>query len=140
MDEQEVAVRLGANIRSERSRKKLSRESLAARAGVHSNWLGTVERGEQNASVVTLLKISAALEVSPSRLLERVSVKKPPPLAKQSEADAIRQDRQDVDLIIERGDPELRQLLRTFVRALAPVAVKRGARGPDDKPARKPRR
>jgi transcriptional regulator with XRE-family HTH domain len=137
MDENEVALRLGANIRSERSRKKLSRESLAARAGVHSNWLGTVERGEQNASVVTLLKISAALEVSPSRLLERVSVKKPPPLAKQSEADAIRQD---VDLIIERGDPELRQLLRTFVRALAPVAVKRGARGPDDKPARKPRR
>jgi transcriptional regulator with XRE-family HTH domain len=125
MDESEVAVRLGANIRAERSRKKLSRESLAARAGVHANWLGTVERGEQNASVVTLLKVSAALEVPPSRLLERVTVKKPVPLAKQSEADAIRDD---VNLIIERGDPELRQLLRTFLRALAPVAVKRGAR------------
>jgi transcriptional regulator with XRE-family HTH domain len=126
MDESEIAQRLGANIRHERSRKHLSREALAARAGLHANWLGTVERGEQNASVVSLLKVSAALEVPPSRLLEKVApVKKAIPLTKTTEADAIRAD---VDLIIERGDPELRQLLRQFLRALAPVAVKRGAR------------
>jgi transcriptional regulator with XRE-family HTH domain len=131
MDENEVAVRLGANIRNERSRKKLSRETLAARAGLHANWLGTVERGEQNASCVTLIKIAEALDVPPGRLLERVSVKKVPPLAKRAEADAIRAD---VELIIERGDPELRQLLRQFLRALAPVAVKRGARANQKKP------
>lgn len=63
---------LGLRIRELRSKQGYSQEGFADRCGVHRTFMGTVERGESNLSFHNLVKISAALGVTLSRLLSGV--------------------------------------------------------------------
>ena len=54
---------LGETIRAERVRAGTTIERLAEKAGLHPNYLGRVERGEESASVAALLRIAKALKV-----------------------------------------------------------------------------
>ena len=60
---------LAANLRRLRSAQGLSQEQLAERAGVHRNYLGRVERREQNVGLDNLERIARALNISVSELL-----------------------------------------------------------------------
>ena len=60
---------LGSNIRRFRIKARLSQEELADSAGLHRTYLGGVERGERNISVLNLDKIAAALKIKPDVLL-----------------------------------------------------------------------
>lgn len=62
-------VALGAAIRAERSRIGLSQEALAHDVGLDRSYVGGIERGEHNAAVINLLKISRRLGVSLSELV-----------------------------------------------------------------------
>ncbi|MDM8000201.1 MAG: helix-turn-helix transcriptional regulator [Dehalococcoidia bacterium] len=66
-------VSLGNNIRSIRMEKGISQEKLAERASIHRTYLGGVERGERNVSLINLVRISRALEVLPEVLLKGIS-------------------------------------------------------------------
>jgi transcriptional regulator with XRE-family HTH domain len=44
--------------------KKLSQEELAYRAGVHRTYLGGIERGERNPSLINIEAIAKALKVT----------------------------------------------------------------------------
>jgi transcriptional regulator with XRE-family HTH domain len=57
-------VRLGENLRKAREKCGLSQEELAYKAGVHRTYVGGVERGEYNVTVLTLLKFTKALGMS----------------------------------------------------------------------------
>ena len=57
-------VRLGANLRKAREAKEWSQEELAFRCGVHRTYVGSVERGEYNVTVLTLRKFTKALGIS----------------------------------------------------------------------------
>ena len=61
--------RFGDNVRTLRRERQLSQEALAARAGVHRTYVGSVERGERNVSVLNIHSLAAALEVDPAELL-----------------------------------------------------------------------
>jgi transcriptional regulator with XRE-family HTH domain len=52
---------LGAAIREQRTALGLSQSALAARAGVKCDYVGKVERGEQNSRVNTLIRFLNAL-------------------------------------------------------------------------------
>lgn len=52
-----------------------SQETLAAEAGLHWTYVGSVERGERNISLLNILKIAAALGVDPGMLVAGI---KPP--------------------------------------------------------------
>lgn len=54
---------VGKRIRKFRQRKKWSIEELSFRAGLNKNYLGDVERGKRNPTLVILKKITDALEV-----------------------------------------------------------------------------
>ena len=60
---------LAANIRALRSSSGLSQEELASQVGVHRTYLGAVERGERNITLLTLERIAEALKVHPVSLL-----------------------------------------------------------------------
>jgi transcriptional regulator with XRE-family HTH domain len=60
----------GSRVRAERERLGLSQEELALRADLHRTYVGSVERGERNISLLNLLRIARALGVSPADLLE----------------------------------------------------------------------
>jgi transcriptional regulator with XRE-family HTH domain len=59
------------NIRRVRSDVGISQEELAALAGLHRTYIGSVERGERNISIDNIEKIAVALKVSPNDLLRR---------------------------------------------------------------------
>lgn len=53
----------GCKVRDKRKYIKLSQEELAELAGVHRTYIGMVERGEKNISLLNILKIAKALNV-----------------------------------------------------------------------------
>ena len=70
----DIAKILGQRIRNYRTSKGLSQEKLAELAGCHPTYIGQLERGEKNATVESIEKISTALNVSLSTLFEKLSV------------------------------------------------------------------
>jgi transcriptional regulator with XRE-family HTH domain len=56
--------RLGDAIRKQRRSLKLSQEQLAERIDCHRNYVGSVERGEQNLTFDMLVRFTKALRCS----------------------------------------------------------------------------
>lgn len=72
MDESaESAVKreFGLRMREVRKSKSLSQERLAFETGLDRSYIGGVERGERNVSLVNIVRIANALNVHPSILL-----------------------------------------------------------------------
>ena len=63
---------LGQRIRNYRTAKGLSQEKLAELSGCHPTYIGQIERGEKNATIESIEKISAALKISLSKLFEKI--------------------------------------------------------------------
>jgi XRE family transcriptional regulator, regulator of sulfur utilization len=61
---------LGDEVRLLRTRKKLSQEALAALAGIHTNVVGRLERGDYNPSVLILAAIAVKLGVTLEELFK----------------------------------------------------------------------
>ncbi len=59
---------LGENIRMHRRDMGWSQEKLAEKSDLHRNYIGDIERGEENVSVDALMRISAALKITLSDL------------------------------------------------------------------------
>lgn len=62
-------MRFGRALRAARLERGLSREGLAELAGLHRTYVGDVERGERNVSLVNIERLARALGVRPSDLL-----------------------------------------------------------------------
>ncbi len=65
----EINVALGEKIKKLREQKGLSQERFAEIIGIHRTYVGCIERGEKNITLVTAKKISNALDISLSELL-----------------------------------------------------------------------
>jgi transcriptional regulator with XRE-family HTH domain len=63
-------VQFGARVRARRKALKLSQEALADRCGLHWTYLGQVERGRRNVSLLNILRIAAALQAGAGELIE----------------------------------------------------------------------
>lgn len=68
--EREVLVRLGARIRLLRSTRSLTIADLAAEARCDPSYLGQVERGTRNPTVILLQRLSEILGTSLAALLQ----------------------------------------------------------------------
>lgn len=70
----EISKILGQRIRNRRINKGLSQEKLAELSGCHPTYIGQVERGEKNATIESVERISLALGVSLSNLFEKLGI------------------------------------------------------------------
>lgn len=59
----------GVRVRHYRKAKNLSQEGLAEACGLDRTYIGGVERGERNISLINIYKISDALGVSPKDII-----------------------------------------------------------------------
>ncbi|MBP5574995.1 MAG: helix-turn-helix transcriptional regulator [Bacilli bacterium] len=67
-----INKQLGYRIRYLRQQKGLSIESLALEAEINRNYLGDLERGMRNPTVVVLTKIARALDIDLTTLFEGI--------------------------------------------------------------------
>jgi transcriptional regulator with XRE-family HTH domain len=65
-------AQLGETVRQKRHALKLSQEGLAERADLHWTYIGGIERGERNVSLLNIVKIARALGTTPSKLLNEI--------------------------------------------------------------------
>lgn len=63
-------IEFGSRVRQLRRPLGLSQEELAHTAGLHRNYVGSVERGERNISLDNIWALADALEVELSDLFE----------------------------------------------------------------------
>ncbi len=70
MDKKAECVAFGATMRRFREKNGLSQEALALRAEIHRTYIGGVERGERNPTLLMIHRLAAALGVSAAQLLE----------------------------------------------------------------------
>lgn len=58
------------NLKQFRKQEKISQEKLAEICGLHRTYIGAIERAERNISIKNIEKISVALNIVASKLLE----------------------------------------------------------------------
>jgi transcriptional regulator with XRE-family HTH domain len=63
----------GERIRTLRKQAGWSQEELADACGLHRTYVGAVERGERNVSLINIVQLAQALRVKPSDIMEGIS-------------------------------------------------------------------
>ncbi len=71
MKRSNVLVTFGDILRSYRKAADLSQEELADRAKIHRTYIGGIERGERNPTLLMIHRLAEALRINPAQLLEK---------------------------------------------------------------------
>src|SRR4051812_34140878 len=66
---QDWRARLGRNVRRLRKQRGLTQEELAFEAEIDLTYVGGIERGQRNPSLMVMVRIAGALSVSLPKLL-----------------------------------------------------------------------
>lgn len=70
-DQETARERFARNLRFVRKKREISQEELAALAGLHRTYIGSVERAERNISVDSMERLATALSVDIADLLAK---------------------------------------------------------------------
>jgi transcriptional regulator with XRE-family HTH domain len=68
----DILALLGKEVRRQRLKHGLSQDELAHQAGLHRAYVGAIERGEKNVTMLTLNSVAKAMNVSVADLTRRV--------------------------------------------------------------------
>jgi transcriptional regulator with XRE-family HTH domain len=69
-DKNYILVRFGRKIRFEREKRNISQEKFGELAGIHRTYVGMIERGEKNITLLNMEKVAAALNISLKQLVD----------------------------------------------------------------------
>lgn len=67
-----LVIKLGDRIRNIRKQQGMSQELLGERSGLHTNYIGQVERGEKNVTVESLERIANGLNITLEQLFRHL--------------------------------------------------------------------
>ncbi len=68
----DIKIIIGQRIRNYRTQQNLTQEDLAELSNCHHTYIGQIERGEKNATIESLVKIVKPLNITLSKLLEKI--------------------------------------------------------------------
>ncbi|WP_281869497.1 helix-turn-helix domain-containing protein [Brevibacillus parabrevis] len=71
----DLLQKLGERLRFLRKHKGWSQDYLAEQAGLHTNYIGQIERGEKNLTIETLYKVTSGLGTSLEELFQSIDPK-----------------------------------------------------------------
>lgn len=104
---------IGNRLRDLRREKGLSQEELGWKAKLHYTYIGAIERGEKNVSIMTLGKIAKGLGISVHEIFNiSMDIKDPDRL----KASMLKE--------IEKSDPEILKIALDLVRELNMLKTK----------------
>jgi transcriptional regulator with XRE-family HTH domain len=66
----DITKKFGEKIRQIRKQQKMSQNELAEKSALHRTYIGAVERGERNITLINAQKIALALSVKLFELLK----------------------------------------------------------------------
>lgn len=66
--------KFGANVRYYRKKNNLTQEKLAELLDFSVNYVGMIERGERNSSLLTVYHIADTLNIPPKSLFEEIKM------------------------------------------------------------------
>ncbi|MEE2026095.1 helix-turn-helix domain-containing protein [Alkalimonas mucilaginosa] len=69
-EESAFLVAFGYRLRTIRLQRNLSQEELADLCGLHRTYIGSIERGERNISILNISRLAKALGCNLSTLME----------------------------------------------------------------------
>jgi DNA-binding XRE family transcriptional regulator len=69
-----VLMSLGKTIRSLRAERKISQETLAYGADLDRSYMGGIERGEHNFTILSLMKVAVQLDLKVSELFKKAGL------------------------------------------------------------------
>lgn len=103
----EIKKLIGDRIRDLRKKKGLAQEKLGSKAKLHYTYIGGIERGEKNVSIITLSKIAKGLGTTVNEIFNIPKDIKDP-------------DKLRVSLLkeIDKSDPEIVRLVLNLTREL----------------------
>jgi len=71
MDNSDICIRFGQNVRRIRRAQEMSQETLAEKSDLHRTYISGLERGNgRNPSIRVVNRIAKALNVTPGQLLD----------------------------------------------------------------------
>lgn len=95
---------IGRRLKRIRQRKKLTQENLAEKVGISPKYISSIERGQENPTLDTLIKIVHALEVEMGEVF----------LTENEESDPKKNRELVRQLLKEADGEELRKIVRVI--------------------------
>ncbi|MBR5177706.1 MAG: helix-turn-helix transcriptional regulator [Lachnospiraceae bacterium] len=109
----EFRYNLGQRLKNYRLHKGLSQEKLAELANCHPTYIGQLERGEKNATIESILKLSSALNISLSDLFDKLEADKI--VATNDKISEFNYPLLCYDLILSKPIPEQKKLYEVIL-------------------------
>jgi len=72
--EQHLKFRFGLAVKKRRQELNISQEELADRALLHRTYIGDIERGKRNVSLINIVKLAQALNLSVADLFATYNI------------------------------------------------------------------
>lgn len=104
----DLAKIIGSRIRAYRTNLGLSQEKLAELCSCHPTYIGQLERGEKNATIESIAKISTSLNIPLSTLFENLG-------NLEEEKNAI--PLKCYEFLLTKTESEQRQLFKILIEA-----------------------
>ena len=76
LERDRVQAAFGKRVREFRTEQQLTLEMLAAKADLHENYVGAVERGERNLSLYNVWRLAGGLGLSVAELVQDLPARK----------------------------------------------------------------
>jgi len=68
---------IGARIKDIRNRKRVTQEQLSESVGINPKYLSSIERGKENPTLNTLLKLVRSLDVNLDEIFSDIQIEDP---------------------------------------------------------------
>ena len=68
---------IGSRIQEIRNKKGLTQDQLSEKVGISSKYLSSIERGKENPTLNTILKLAGSLDVKPDEFFTHLEIEDP---------------------------------------------------------------
>ncbi len=70
LKQENILITFGQRVKELRITKKLTQEQFAQNCELHKNYIGMIERGERNPSLINIETIACTFDISISELMK----------------------------------------------------------------------